>query len=381
MENLYIKESLTFYEIIFLLNHEYDPDKKLVLQLLKLITQKIYNLNQQFLVNDIIAKKINNYNIQNNEQYLEYAFKIRLHELIELFINNRAKVSDYSLSEALKYYYFDDVNYLNLMLKYKLVDIENKKYKFIKEITENKKLSDNSIIGIFTINCNDIIEHLIQKYKNWNWCLSYACESGNKKYIEHAIQNGANDYNLGLKHACKGGYMDVIEYLISKGANDYNLGLFGACQGGHLNVVEFMIYKGANNWDLGLEGACQGGHRELVEFMISKGAKNWNWGLKYACESGNKDIINLLISKGANCWNLGLYGASLGGHKDIIDFMISKGATYVNWGLEGACQGGHRELVEFMISKGADDWKWGLKYAYQHGHKDIIDCLKNKFEC
>ncbi|MEM3858480.1 MAG: hypothetical protein QW478_03630, partial [Candidatus Micrarchaeaceae archaeon] len=206
MEFLYKKENLSFDEIIILLNYNYDPDKKLILQLLKLVHKKFYNLNQHFLIYDVITKNIKNYDIQNNEKYLEFAFKNKLIDVIELLIINRAKVNNYSLAQAIKCYLFDNTNYLQLMLDYKLIDEKDKRYK---ELIENKdKIIEKDKISLLCeLNCKGIIKFMLkEKKKEPNDFFYFANKYGNKKLVDFLIYKGANYWNLGLRGACEGGH-------------------------------------------------------------------------------------------------------------------------------------------------------------------------------
>jgi len=137
--------------------------------------------------------------------------------------------------------------------------------------------SDNDTVE--TLILDGKIESLIKKNAilNFNYCLGWACQSGNMDMVQLMIEKGANYWNNGLHGACRGGKMDMIQLMIDKGASDRNRGLEGACQSGDMDIVQLMIDKGASDWNRGLEGACQSGNMDLVQLMIEKGATHCSY--------------------------------------------------------------------------------------------------------
>ncbi|MEM3858489.1 MAG: ankyrin repeat domain-containing protein [Candidatus Micrarchaeaceae archaeon] len=347
MERLYKKENLTFDEIIVLIQNDYDPDKKLLLLLLKEIAEKPYNIYQFFLFYNITEKYATKYDLSSTTKYLDYAFKINNYDIIKLFINNKAKVNENNLFIALKQYILYDINFLNLMFN-NLSDFSvNSKYSFLFYYIENKSYDTFIFIS--------------------------ACLTGNKRLIDKMIQKGVKEFNCGFLCACYSGKKEIIEYMLDLGAykdnfdRRVNYGLSFACFGGHKELIEYFIQKGANNWNYGLNGACRGGNKEIVVYMVSKGVCNWNEALGYACINGNKDIIDYIISKGVDEWDGGLYGACRSGNKQIIDYMISKGGKISNLNRYDIVKFCSKDIVEYLVDK-------GLKLTTKQLEQNLENC-------
>ena len=74
--------------------------------------------------------------------------------------------------------------------------------------------------------------------------------------------------------------------------------LYKACGSGDVGLAQTAIQQGADEWDLGLMFACEGGHIALAQLMIAKGAVDWNWGLASACGRGHLPLAHLMVLGG-----------------------------------------------------------------------------------
>src|SRR5579883_2312510 len=93
-------------------------------------------------------------NLNENNITLDYALKNKNYEIVELLIKDGTKISNYSLSEVLKCYFFDNINFLQLIMDRNLIDCKsNKQYKFITEILKDKNEIKNYIYEICSIGC------------------------------------------------------------------------------------------------------------------------------------------------------------------------------------------------------------------------------------
>ncbi|MEM3858286.1 MAG: ankyrin repeat domain-containing protein [Candidatus Micrarchaeaceae archaeon] len=381
MENIYNKQNLTFKDIIFLLDNNYDPDKKLLLTLLKTFYNGIYRLNEHELLFIVINKNINKYNITLNEQYLEYAFKIKNYHIIKLFIENQAKVNNFCLLEALKCFIFDNGDFLHLIVKNNLIDFNiYPQYRFILDIINDKSNIKKRISDICFLGDKKLCMYLIKQDINVDKKLKIACRINDKSVIENL---GSKNWDYGLYGACEGGHMDLIDYMVKKGAKNFNWALFYACKNGSINVINKILKCGANNWNLGLKGACKNGNIDLMNYIKNFGV-NINFGLECACKYGNKNVIDYFIKLGAKNLDNGLYVACKKGYRDIVEYLVNLGAKNWNMGLYGACKGGHKELIELMIKNGADDIKHGIECARENRDMskilDIISYINLKYK-
>ena len=365
MDKIYKKENLSFDEIVVLMENNYDPDKKLMLLLLKDIANKPYNIYKSFLFYDLITKNIDKYDLTKNSEYLDLAFKLNIYELIELFIKNKAKVSEYSLVETLKCCFLYNINFDISTCDFPSCKL-NDNYSSFFYWAENKTDLNAIFLGACLIANKPLIDLTISKGCNdWNTALTCACYSGNKEIVDFIISKGGRNYNLGLEAACRGGHRELVDYMISIGAYEFENGLYNACRGGHRELVDYLSKK-TNDCVRALEGACRGGHRELVDHLISKysytvfyrcNKQHWNWWLKDACTSGNMELIIFIES--------------------LIKTRINENGCNYDEALEGAYKGGNIEVIKYILSKGANINK-NIKVISEYGHRHLIDYLESK---
>ncbi|MEM3858287.1 MAG: primase-like DNA-binding domain-containing protein [Candidatus Micrarchaeaceae archaeon] len=138
-------ENLSINEIVYLMENNNDTDKKLLLELLRILCEKTYISEDRNLILNVITKNIEKYDLKSDERYLDYAFKTKIYELIELFIIKGAKISDYSLLEAIKYYILYDDENIHLLLS------NNKEYIDMLNKIKNSSLNYKELIQ----NCDE----------------------------------------------------------------------------------------------------------------------------------------------------------------------------------------------------------------------------------
>ena len=137
----------------------------------------------------------------------------------------------------------------------------------------------------------------------WYWALRYACEYGNHKIIQCALENDDR--------------LDIGE------------GFTGACSGGDFELVKCIIDKSDKiDWNNGLANAIRGQHTNIAHFILENARKplDHNYALRIAAYSGCVTIIGTLISVGADDWNSALYSAAIKNRYEIGILMIKKGA-------------------------------------------------------
>ena len=148
-KDLYKKENLTLDEILIMLNNNYDPDKKLLLQLIKYLGTNCCKLYEYVTCCELILKLINTYeDIKTNADYLRYAFYIHNIEIVELLVINNAKPDVWSLHNIFKYFghrenviiqvieqiltYEDKDKYIEHMIESSYIDMDKLYIHFIK---------------------------------------------------------------------------------------------------------------------------------------------------------------------------------------------------------------------------------------------------------
>lgn len=164
----------------------------------------------------------------------------------------------------------------------------------------------------------------------FNYILMGSCYNGKHHIIKFAVDNGANNWNMGMTFACFDNHIEAIKLMVQYGANDWDRGLHTTCCRNRNNTITesmlYMIEKGASNWNECLLSACYAGNIELAKLMISRGADNLNDGLKESCFSSNIEITNLMISYGANDWN-GAISRNVWNKASLKNLLVRKGAT------------------------------------------------------
>ena len=274
----------------------------------------------------------------------------------------------------------------------------------------------------------DTVELLIQKGADIHakskyggkTALMLAIKEEHKNIVELLIQKGADIHvkdrygGTALMWAAYGGYKDIIELLIQKGADIHVKDRYGetalmwASMKGYKDTVELLIQKGADihtkntQGETALMGASLQGHKDTVELFIQKGVdihakdNKEETALMLAAMKGYKDTVELLIQKGADIHvknrygETALMGASLQGHKDIVELFIQKGVDIhakdnkEETALMLAAMKGHKDTVELLIQKGADihaknkKGETALMGASLQGDKDIVKLLIQK---
>ena len=192
------------------------------------------------------------------------------------------------------------------------------------------------------------------KNKHGETALMWAIKEGYKDTVELLIQKGAdihakdNTGETALMEASRRGHKDTVELLVQKGADIHTkntqgeTALMWAAMKGYKDTVELLIQKGADIHTKNTQGetalmwASLQGHKDTVELLIQKGAdihtKNMQGetALMWAAMKGYKDTVELLIQKGADIHTKNKKGetalmwAAYGGDKDIVELFIQK---------------------------------------------------------
>ena len=89
-------------------------------------------------------------------------------------------------------------------------------------------------------------------------------------------------------------------------------------------MIEYAIENGANNWNMGLDGACEGGHMKIVIDMVGQGATRYNFAFEKACWNGHLDVVKYIVECGATDYKKGLRSAVYNNHKDIVKWIVIK---------------------------------------------------------
>ncbi|MEM3858288.1 MAG: ankyrin repeat domain-containing protein [Candidatus Micrarchaeaceae archaeon] len=287
-------KKLTFDDIVISMDNYNNPNKILLIKLLKTFNKKYYTLNKQKLLYNSILNHIDKYDLKSDERYLDYAFKTKIYEIIELFINNNAKISDYSISQILKcYILYED----NLIFHDKIQSVIKSinKYKFILDLLVDKT-------------------KLKFKFRN-------LCSIGCKKLIKYTYYVDINELNWGLYEACKNGHYETVTFLIHEGANNFSLAFQGACESGQKEIVDLILQKNVNDLNKGLTIASENGNIDIVKLLLQNNVNNLDDALFKACKSGNLEVVKLLIQNGAIKISIAIDIAKNNNHNNIVDFL------------------------------------------------------------
>jgi hypothetical protein len=155
------------------------------------------------------------------------------------------------------------------------------------------------------------------------------------RFLNDAIKNNVNDWDLGAMCACQYGCVDMLKFFMKKGIHDYKEIMYSACYYGHYEIVETLMTEpsayGERNY--GFSVACGAGHLEIAKLLFDE-ESDLLWAFENACCGPNINTVNYLIDKGVkginsvDIWNRGLFLGCQNGQSKIIRLMIEKGANY-----------------------------------------------------
>ena len=231
-------------------------------------------------------------------------------------------------------------------------------------------------------------------FKDWQLCLLAACESGNRKLVDHCLiklgfkKERANDevgpyrtvafdinsstLNCAMGSAARGGHRDLVDLLMSYGGLGWGEVLVGAAYSGDFRLFNLARQMGSVMSTRAMEAACTKGNIVIVRWLLDLGGYV-SHGFPSACEHGHEEIVELLFSHWPNRCSLpeGLESACRGRQHGIVKLLIEKGASDWESGLRGACEGADLELIEIMLQNGATNLTDGFHAAVRRGHFDV----------
>jgi hypothetical protein len=198
----------------------------------------------------------------------------------------------------------------------------------------------------------------------WNEILQLGCYYNFPKFIDVAVDNGANNWAVATISACGGGRMDMINLTVSC-AGDRNQPipwahcLLNAINCKQLHIVEWIIdTHSVSITDAMITAACRGGNIDIANVIFRTcniASTDWNIAMQIACKGGSVDVVKLAIHYGTTIgttftWNDGLwmhcelYSPSC---YDIICLMLQCGATEVSY-LKP-------DSIEMLFARGIDE--------------------------
>lgn len=223
-----------------------------------------------------------------------------------------------------------------------------------------------------------------------NKLLYLASELGDVKYMQLAIEKGADEFKWALPYVASSGNVNAMKFLIEAGWGSHQRvdeitlkwALNSAARYGHIDAVRVLIETGADDLGDAFMSAARRGNTDVVKVLISatengKRTKTFNQAIvnnpaRYGCT----DVIKMLMkNRGANDFNKALANAAAGGHIIVAELLIDKGANDLNEALYIATRYGRIAMVQLLLKRGANDLDNRLSEAAEYGHIEIMQLL------
>lgn len=232
--------------------------------------------------------------------------------------------------------------------------------------TNDRLIAENAIKrGATLINCavfcssmhnyKKLIKYFLKQYRNdefWNSVLSGACMGNQKRLVEEALNNGADDYQTAFECACNGGNMELV-IKFRKMADSDNEGFYQACLTAQMSVVE-LLWNETIDFELALKYASKSGNVRLIEKIMSKipnvTVEMLNQCLNGVCYTGVVDNVWKILDNGANDYYNACISSIKGGHDDVIEIFDYH--VLVDDAEQACLEGQKREIILIALSLG-----------------------------
>lgn len=209
-----------------------------------------------------------------------------------------------------------------------------------------------------------------------NRLLVFACHTNDRLIAENAIKRGATLINYAVFCASMHNHKKLIKYFIKKYRNDeiWNNILHGACMGNQKRLVNEALNNGADDYQTAFECACLGGNIELMKKFMTCDT-NVNTGFQQACLAKRFNVIEALYSKLTDIPMAFTYACYGGNMRLIQKLMIDVEPTpdVLNKALLGVAQFGTPKDVWTLLDSGANDYYNACINAIKGGHEDVIE--------
>jgi len=303
--------------------------------------------------------------------------------LVQLLIDNQAKVTNFGIDKAINKDQDDLINLLvenggdknyvamkaiekgNATLFKNMVDnhnvtitsqMFNKALSFKKfalaDIMISKGFSPNKALeASIAKDASELVYAALEAGGNGNTALKYAVKKNDVELATLAIDNHSANANSIFKEALIKNNIPMLTLLLDKGAKP-NAEIPALAKTGKNKLLELLLSKGGNA-SLGVKPAANADKLSTLALLI-KNKANANPIMPIAIKKNNTAMVKLAIDGGAkaDAPNF-INAASASGNIEIVTMLIEAGAD-ANNGISSAVNANKPNVVKLLIDSGAD---------------------------
>ena len=335
---------------------------------------------------EIILEHINNFSDKQYSDWLNYVgtgkYTNTVKILLKYITNPNIKTLNHIMSNAA---YFNNIELINLMLKYGASDYNGSVFGAIR----------GNHINIIELMLDLGTEGVAERVNDYNGFMKEAATHNNIDIVRLMLKYGANNYNDVMAAASSVGTTNIVRLMLDLGADNYNESIQNAVLNKHIDIIRLMLEHAIDISVINIrklilfvfDNKYRYKHdtdvdRDIIKLLISYDIKNitgqtlnYNEIMYEAVEYSRIDIIKLMLDLGANNYNEVMYEAAEKGYIDIVQLMLKYNANDYNTTMLYAVDGNHMNIIKLMLDLGANNYNEVMIKASQYGYIEIVKLM------